>query len=214
LVEYHKICDLQCENGGTCFFGDELTTTLFDDHGVEKELSKQTNALMHCKCPDGYTGLQCETEVVICGVLGHYCLNNGECHESDDGYTCGCPHDGENSYAGEYCEHVATSICGDASFCTNNGICKSASENGDDPGCICSDGFMGNFCEYSTDNSKVYEIAEDIMWVYLTIIFVGASIFFTLMCVKVQRDRTKDNHSHVAVDTLPEEEVMYDVRIS
>jgi len=31
LVQYHTDYDLQFENGGTCFFGDEPTTTLYNN---------------------------------------------------------------------------------------------------------------------------------------------------------------------------------------
>jgi hypothetical protein len=65
-----------------------------------------------------------------CGDHEHYCLHGSGCVPDGDEFTCDCREaaTGLTSYAGKYCEHVATEFCqgpgaNPESFCTNHGTC-------------------------------------------------------------------------------------------
>jgi hypothetical protein len=104
-----------------------------------------TQSGLFCACPLGYTGLQCEIKLVVCGENGedqHTCFNGAECRKerASNGeifYRCECDAAKSNldaSYAGRYCEHIATTFCDQkntdgsfgesTSYCTNGGACK------------------------------------------------------------------------------------------
>jgi len=109
LVQYHTECDKQCKNGGTCIFGDEPTTTPYDDLDIELERVKQSSVNMHCKCSDVFIGYNCETKIEICGQSQHHCLNGGLCIDKNDNITDGTNEDRPGcvcfgGYRGEYCE--------------------------------------------------------------------------------------------------------------
>lgn len=44
---------------------------------------------LRCRCPDGFTGDYCETEIDLC--YSAPCKNNGKCRSREGGYTCECP---------------------------------------------------------------------------------------------------------------------------
>jgi len=190
LVQYHTDCDLQCQNGGTCFFGDDPTTTPYNalDIGVQPPppptpTLDPSSISRHCKCPDGFIGDTCESVIEICGRYEHHCLNGGLCVDNGDEYTCDCrSDDGLVPHAGEYCQHVATVICKGAfnSFCTNNGICKDVIDTEDHPGCVCSDGFAGEYCEISPE-TMLKVIVKDVIWLYVTLFFGTVIIFVSLL---------------------------------
>jgi len=111
----------------------------------DEEMPWEANATqqigMFCSCPVGYTGLQCEIKMKVCGEDGqdeHTCFNGSECKKDRSGngkifYRCEC--DAANSvmdkkYAGKYCEHISTVFCHHSkhgttnAFCTNGGKCR------------------------------------------------------------------------------------------
>ena len=61
-------CEAFCQNGGTFL--------------VAKDSFK-------CLCADGFTGVNCETNVDDCEQV--ICLNNGTCQDGINSYTCNCP---------------------------------------------------------------------------------------------------------------------------
>ena len=74
-------------------------------------------------------------------------------------HTCDCGQAIEaGAYAGEACQHKATSYCRDgkvqrSSFCVNGGTCKAKNDadsgtDGAHVGCDCPSAFEGDFCEY------------------------------------------------------------------
>lgn len=123
------VCDLDCQNGGKCFFGQ---TTVVDeelknlhDSGLDFLVDNK-----HCRCTENWVGLRCEKKYEACGDNEHYCLNGSDCVPDSDGFTCDCRAAGTflNSYAGKYCEHASTEFCSgpganNKSFCTNHGTC-------------------------------------------------------------------------------------------
>eukprot|EP00555_Chaetoceros_dichaeta_P005714 CAMPEP_0198262440 /NCGR_PEP_ID=MMETSP1447-20131203/10945_1 /TAXON_ID=420782 /ORGANISM="Chaetoceros dichaeta, Strain CCMP1751" /LENGTH=574 /DNA_ID=CAMNT_0043950675 /DNA_START=121 /DNA_END=1845 /DNA_ORIENTATION=+ len=185
LVQYHTDCNMQCENGGTCLFGDEPTTTPNDDLDIAIESLKEPSVNMHCRCPDGFIGNYCETKIEICGQSQHYCLNNGLCVDNGDEYSCDCPLDGHTPHAGEHCQYAATVICEGAqkSFCTNNGKCKDITDDNNEhhPGCVCDGGFKGEYCEINGLAELIKDVKNELMWFYVSLfIFTSIIICFLL----------------------------------
>ena len=121
-------CDLDCKHGGTCYIG---TPPLSEFDALPGFTSSINNR--YCRCPEGNTGTYCgeDVKVTVFGAGEHYCLHSGStCVKDNDKYTCNCEL-ALASYAGAYCEHIATEFCAPAnkdgevnSFCTNNGACK------------------------------------------------------------------------------------------
>ena len=128
VVKERNDCDLDCKNGGTCFFGDH---PLEDDSlqmvpGLEFLLDNK-----HCRCPDGYIGLRCEMRYTRCGEGEHYCLHGSDCIPDNDQFTCDCNEISSSvvAYAGHHCEHTVEEFCigpgaGKHSFCTEHGTCR------------------------------------------------------------------------------------------
>jgi len=46
---------------------------------------------LRCRCPLGFTGDYCETEIDLC--YSGPCKNNGRCRSREGGYTCECMED-------------------------------------------------------------------------------------------------------------------------
>jgi len=221
-------CDLECVNGGYCFFGDSPTSR-YDDLSINKKERSISN--MHCKCPAGLIGLRCETDVRICGLnFNHYCLNDGVCVDNGDDYTCKCVHDALTPHAGDNCQHKATTMCKGFhnSFCTNNGKCKEVSEVTEEgvgekysyelnrhPGCVCSDGFHGEYCEHGEKKT-----AEKIIWIYLSVLMFILIVISTLLSIKYHNEKKGSKYSDVDVnvdvdvDEVPGSERMHNVEIS
>lgn len=143
VVQVVAECSLQCRNGGICDFGsNEYGFTGQDSRNGDPTTLENGNR-DYCKCPVGWTGLQCEIKFVVCGENQHTCVNGAACEETADGdgnpyYHCECDaanSDLSSSYAEHFCQHAATVICNStidtatqqsakASFCTNGGRCN------------------------------------------------------------------------------------------
>lgn len=161
---------------------------------------------MHCKCPDGFLGTRCGTEIEVCGSFESYCLNGGICIENDDGhYECDCPSGSGVNYTEPHCDQVEATICGDSpgSFCINNGKCKTKrTVTGDleEDGCICDNGFYGRQCELSGGGKELSKaIAEDFMWIYFLILVTITFVIGVLFC-KARAD-IRSSDGHMPVDT-------------
>ncbi|XP_035281502.1 cadherin EGF LAG seven-pass G-type receptor 1-like isoform X1 [Anguilla anguilla] len=72
---------------------------------------------LRCRCPPGFTGDYCETEIDLC--YSGPCRNNGRCRSREGGYTCECLED----FTGEHCEVNARSGRCQPGVCKNGGKC-------------------------------------------------------------------------------------------
>jgi hypothetical protein len=114
-----------CLNGGQCVFD-----TACKDN-------------FKCKCPPGFTGLQCQTDVDEC--LSSPCLNGGRCVDRRNGYECQC----RGGFSGKNCQDEARQLKVKACMafaCQNNATCRLGS---DGPECLCASGFFGSRCDRS-----------------------------------------------------------------
>jgi hypothetical protein len=135
-----SVCHLGCRNDGTCKIGAPTWQHFYRNTGG----GGWTNPLdlQHCSCQPGYTGILCELKGTPCG--DNHCHHGGTCVEAaqDDStvtFNCDCTNAknsaGDVAYAGQYCEHEATSFCSAPQptdnngnhFCVNGGYCQSES---------------------------------------------------------------------------------------
>ncbi|XP_046730560.1 cadherin EGF LAG seven-pass G-type receptor 2 isoform X2 [Silurus meridionalis] len=72
---------------------------------------------LRCRCPPGFTGEFCETEINLC--YSNPCGNHGLCRSHEGGFTCDCLHD----YTGERCEVSSRSGRCVPGVCKNGGVC-------------------------------------------------------------------------------------------
>ncbi|TSK28057.1 Cadherin EGF LAG seven-pass G-type receptor 1 [Bagarius yarrelli] len=98
---------------------------------------------LRCRCPDGFTGDYCETEIDLC--YSAPCKNNGRCHSCEGGYTCKCPEE----FTGENCEVSSRSGRCVSGVCKNGGHCVDLLVGGFL--CQCPEGeFEKPYCQIST----------------------------------------------------------------
>jgi len=215
-IKDHKGCDLQCTNGGACVFADQIQAAETNPYG-DLDIDIDTSVTnMQCRCPYGFLGTLCEVKVQSCGANKHFCLNYGRCVEDGDQYTCECDVGARIPYAGDNCQHKATTICEGNydSFCTNHGVCKNVPDpprngpGGGHPGCFCSKGFHGEYCEHGKES------AQKIVWIYMGVLIFIAVIVIALLIVRFLNKNTESKYSDPNVDAVPESERMHNVDIS
>ncbi|XP_072233193.1 cadherin EGF LAG seven-pass G-type receptor 1 isoform X2 [Leuresthes tenuis] len=98
---------------------------------------------LRCRCPVGFTGDNCETEIDLC--YSGPCKNNGRCRSREGGYICECLED----FTGEHCEVNASSGRCVPGVCKNGGKCVNRLAGGFM--CQCPPGeFDKPFCEMTT----------------------------------------------------------------
>ncbi|KAF7650766.1 hypothetical protein LDENG_00120950, partial [Lucifuga dentata] len=82
---------------------------------------------LRCRCPVGFTGDYCETEINLC--YSNPCLNGGVCARregGEGGYTCICRED----YTGDRCEFDRRQGRCVPGVCRNGGTCRELSGGG------------------------------------------------------------------------------------
>ncbi|KAM9467566.1 cadherin EGF LAG seven-pass G-type receptor 1 isoform 2-T2 [Clarias gariepinus] len=98
---------------------------------------------LRCRCPAGFTGDYCETEIDLC--YSGPCRNNGRCRSREGGYTCECLED----FTGEHCEVNARSGHCVPGVCKNGGTCQNLLVGGFI--CQCPSGeYEKPYCEMTT----------------------------------------------------------------
>ncbi|XP_036415720.1 cadherin EGF LAG seven-pass G-type receptor 2 [Colossoma macropomum] len=100
---------------------------------------------LRCRCPTGFTGDYCETEIDLC--YSNPCGVHGVCRSHEGGFTCECLHD----YTGERCEVSSRSGRCVEGVCKNGGTCVNLLVGGFR--CECPPGgFEKPYCSISTRN--------------------------------------------------------------
>ncbi|XP_072569646.1 cadherin EGF LAG seven-pass G-type receptor 3 isoform X2 [Paramormyrops kingsleyae] len=79
---------------------------------------------LRCRCPSGFTGDYCETEINLC--YSNPCLNGGVCARREGGYSCICHED----FTGERCEWNRRQGRCVPGVCRNGGTCREVSGGG------------------------------------------------------------------------------------
>eukprot|EP00578_Thalassiosira_sp_NH16_P016203 CAMPEP_0181125462 /NCGR_PEP_ID=MMETSP1071-20121207/27064_1 /TAXON_ID=35127 /ORGANISM="Thalassiosira sp., Strain NH16" /LENGTH=759 /DNA_ID=CAMNT_0023210909 /DNA_START=46 /DNA_END=2325 /DNA_ORIENTATION=+ len=163
------VCDLDCQNEGSCRFGMKGYKDSYDALGLPVHAKKSEKG-MYCSCPSGFTGLKCEVDMNHChihdGTSDHFCLNGVPCNPDnpafegiEKSFSCKCD-EGQSEVTqmltGRFCEYAVTEFCSQDlsrhsnSFCTNGGNCKELNRRGDSEhhGCCCPVGYEGEHCQF------------------------------------------------------------------
>uniref|UniRef100_A0A8C6MYP9 Cadherin EGF LAG seven-pass G-type receptor 2 n=1 Tax=Mus spicilegus TaxID=10103 RepID=A0A8C6MYP9_MUSSI len=98
---------------------------------------------LRCRCPPGFTGDYCETEVDLC--YSRPCGPHGRCRSREGGYTCLC----RDGYTGEHCEASTRSGRCTPGVCKNGGTCVNLLVGGFKCDCPSGD-FEKPFCQVTT----------------------------------------------------------------
>ncbi|XP_043934458.1 cadherin EGF LAG seven-pass G-type receptor 3 isoform X2 [Protopterus annectens] len=98
---------------------------------------------LRCRCPQGFTGDYCETEINLC--YSNPCQNNGACARREGGYTCIC----RENFTGDHCEVNSRSGRCIPGVCRNGGTCTNLMEGGFRCDCP-SGGFEKPYCEVTS----------------------------------------------------------------
>ncbi|XP_073475805.1 cadherin EGF LAG seven-pass G-type receptor 1 isoform X2 [Aquarana catesbeiana] len=98
---------------------------------------------LRCRCPPGFTGDYCETEIDLC--YSNPCGKNGLCRSREGGYSCEC----NEEYTGEHCDVSSRSGRCVPGICKNGGTCINLLIGGFK--CKCPPGeFEKPYCEMTT----------------------------------------------------------------
>uniref|UniRef100_A0A2I3H1V3 Cadherin EGF LAG seven-pass G-type receptor 3 n=1 Tax=Nomascus leucogenys TaxID=61853 RepID=A0A2I3H1V3_NOMLE len=101
----------------------------------------QPIAGLRCRCPPGFTGDFCETELDLC--YSNPCRNGGACARREGGYTCVC----RPRFTGEDCELDTEAGHCVPGVCRNGGTCTDAPNGGFRCQCPAGGAFEGPRCE-------------------------------------------------------------------
>uniref|UniRef100_A0A8C4ZT26 Cadherin, EGF LAG seven-pass G-type receptor 3 n=1 Tax=Gadus morhua TaxID=8049 RepID=A0A8C4ZT26_GADMO len=95
---------------------------------------------LRCRCPAGFTGDYCETEINLC--YSNPCLNGGVCARTEGGYTCIC----RENYTGDRCEVDRRGGRCVPGVCRNGGTCRELSGGGFRCECPAGGGYERPYC--------------------------------------------------------------------
>ncbi|XP_060087564.1 cadherin EGF LAG seven-pass G-type receptor 2 isoform X2 [Heteronotia binoei] len=98
---------------------------------------------LRCRCPLGFTGDYCETEIDLC--YSNPCGNSGRCQSCEGGYTCEC----QEGYTGQNCEVNSRLGRCTPGVCKNGGTCVNLLVGGFKCDCL-SGHYEKPYCQMST----------------------------------------------------------------
>jgi hypothetical protein len=157
---------LSCQNDAPCVKGSADFVSHPKDGGKPLHFHEESiRDGAHCKCPPGWTGLECERRYKTCGG-NHKCYHGSDCvpgiHDTFGNLQlfCDChkavDEDGTR-YVGKWCEHPVVEHCSNShdplgnlveeAFCVNGGSCNDLYPQSGLP-CKCSHEFEGPHCEF------------------------------------------------------------------
>ncbi|XP_078687900.1 mucin-like protein isoform X2 [Branchiostoma floridae x Branchiostoma belcheri] len=149
-----RVC--ACYNGGTCVDSD-------DDDDTSSDNSTETRFILQgCTCDEGYTGVQCESDIDACEENSQPCYEGVRCRDypapaNISGYECGpCPTGFTGD--GETCEDINECNTTDSDVQTCAQICVNY------PGsfaCDCQAGYQLNSDGLNCDDVNECEPAHD-----------------------------------------------------
>uniref|UniRef100_A0A3Q3T0A3 Crumbs cell polarity complex component 2 n=1 Tax=Mastacembelus armatus TaxID=205130 RepID=A0A3Q3T0A3_9TELE len=175
-IDINECASRPCENNATCINEKDHyeCECLMGFSGVNCEIEIdecesspcQNGATCHdligmysCECLPGFNGADCEVDINEC--ISDPCQNGADCHDMVNsyadaaGYICQC----QPGFAGENCS-VNIDEC-ESEPCQNGGTCE---DKINAYTCMCSVGFQGEFCTFSSllpTNSELCEVNID-----------------------------------------------------
>uniref|UniRef100_A0A4W4H7M5 Cadherin EGF LAG seven-pass G-type receptor 1a n=1 Tax=Electrophorus electricus TaxID=8005 RepID=A0A4W4H7M5_ELEEL len=154
---------------------------------------------LRCRCPGGFTGDYCETEIDMC--YSAPCKNNGRCRSREGGYTCECLQD----FTGEHCEVNSRSGRCVSGVCRNGGRCVDLLVGGFM--CQCPEGeFEKPYCQMTTRSFPGHA--------FVTFRGLRQRFHFTLSFMFATRERNalllyngrfNERHDFIAVEIVEEQ---------
>ncbi|CAG06842.1 unnamed protein product [Tetraodon nigroviridis] len=154
---------------------------------------------LRCRCPTGFTGDYCETEIDLC--YSKPCGAHGVCRSREGGYTCECLED----YTGEHCQLSSRSGRCAPGVCRNGGTCVNLLVGGFK--CECpSGGYEKPYCEMTTRNFPPHS--------FLTFKGLRQRFHFTLSLTFATREpnglllyngRFNEKHDFIAMEIIDEQ---------
>ena len=148
VLEAANPCVLACENGGECVKGVKDTTHMGNSTGIGLLNQTYDENLEHCRCPNGFSGLTCQTKTEVCADPDrvHICFHGSKCVDRSGNGHWECDCDVADIHtAGESCQLQNPTPCDkEPRFCLNGGTCN---EDLTLPFCACPDEYAGVHCE-------------------------------------------------------------------
>ncbi|XP_055474077.1 cadherin EGF LAG seven-pass G-type receptor 2 isoform X2 [Psammomys obesus] len=154
---------------------------------------------LRCRCPPGFTGDYCETEVDLC--YSRPCGPHGRCRSREGGYTCLC----RDGYTGEHCEVSARSGRCTPGVCKNGGTCVNLLVGGFKCDCPSGD-FEKPFCQVTTRSFPAHS--------FITFRGLRQRFHFTLALSFATKERNglllyngrfNEKHDFVALEVIQEQ---------
>ncbi|XP_029473103.1 cadherin EGF LAG seven-pass G-type receptor 1 isoform X2 [Rhinatrema bivittatum] len=154
---------------------------------------------LRCRCPPGFTGDYCETEIDLC--YSNPCGRNGLCRSREGGYSCEC----YEEYTGEHCDVSSRSGRCAPGVCKNGGTCVNLLIGGFK--CECPPGeYERPYCEMTTRSFPPQS--------FITFKGLRQRFHFTVSLMFATRDRNalllyngrfNEKHDFIALEIIEEQ---------